>query len=165
MVLTPHALAGTAAAMIFRHHPVLAFFAAFASHFVVDAIPHWHYPLRSLGREHKDPMDDRIAFGRRFLRDVFVVGFDAVIGVAVSLGAAYLLFPQHLGVAALGVFGGIIPDFLQFVSYVFPNSPLRYLQNFHARIHAKKRLDKTPISGIAYQLAFAALCIVLLKYF
>ena len=165
MVLTPHALAGTAAAMVFRHHPVLAFCAGFISHFLIDAIPHWHYPLQSLEKNLESPLDSRIVFDRRLIHDCILIGIDFGIGVGISLIATYVLFPQYLLVAFLGAIGGIIPDFLQFLYYIFRDSPLLYLQRLHVWIHAKKRLDSTPVSGVAYQLAFSALCIFILRSF
>ncbi len=161
----PHALLGTAVAIALRHHPVLAFFAAFGSHFILDAIPHWHYPLRSLERNRQKPIEGKIIGGKPLARDILVVLFDGALGSFISIAVTFALFPRYIGITLIGIAGGILPDFLQFLYYLFPRSPLKYLQRFHLLIHAKKRLDKTPVSGIAYQLAFTAVCAFILKYF
>jgi hypothetical protein len=48
MILSTHAVVGGAIASLFPSHPVLVAVAAFASHFAIDAIPHWDYPLRAI---------------------------------------------------------------------------------------------------------------------
>ena len=161
MVLTPHAILGTAAALALRHHPVLAFFTAFLSHFASDAIPHWHYPLASLERK-RNPLENRVVLGTGILRDGAVVFLDCALGSSISLALTAVLFPQYISIAIIGIMGGILPDFLQFIYYLSPQSPLKYLQRFHVWIHAEERLDNTHFFGIVFQGAFAALCIFFL---
>ena len=48
MILSTHAIVGGAIASLFPSHPALVAVAGFASHFAIDAIPHWDYPLRSI---------------------------------------------------------------------------------------------------------------------
>jgi len=45
MILTTHAIVGAALASFLSSHPAAAFVAGFASHFVLDAIPHVDYPI------------------------------------------------------------------------------------------------------------------------
>jgi hypothetical protein len=47
LTLTTHAIVGAAIASVIPAHPFFAIAAAFASHFLLDAIPHWDYPIRS----------------------------------------------------------------------------------------------------------------------
>jgi hypothetical protein len=47
MILTTHAVVGAALATFLPSHPVIAFAVGFASHFVLDAIPHVDYPIKS----------------------------------------------------------------------------------------------------------------------
>lgn len=154
MILVTHAVAGAAAGIVFRTHPVLAFFAGFASHFVLDAIPHWHYELTSF--EKDDASGKKVRFSkndRALLRDVLVTALDCGAGFAIAFYAAWTSAPDAIGAATLGAVGGVLPDFLQLVHYLFPNSPLRFLQNFHLWIHADTRLDHRPAIGISSQLA------------
>jgi hypothetical protein len=48
MILSTRAIVGGALASVFPSHPVVVIAAGFASHFAIDAIPHWDYPLRSI---------------------------------------------------------------------------------------------------------------------
>jgi hypothetical protein len=48
MILSTHAIVGGAIASLFPSHLVLVVAAGFASHFAIDAIPHWDYPLQAI---------------------------------------------------------------------------------------------------------------------
>jgi hypothetical protein len=48
MILSTHANFGGTIASLFPSEPLFAVVAGFASHFAIDAIPHWDYPLRSI---------------------------------------------------------------------------------------------------------------------
>jgi len=43
MILTPHAIIGAAFSNVFPGYPVIGFFLALSSHYVMDSIPHNHY--------------------------------------------------------------------------------------------------------------------------
>jgi hypothetical protein len=47
MILCSHALVGGAVASTIPSHPAAALLIGFASHFILDAIPHADYPIRS----------------------------------------------------------------------------------------------------------------------
>jgi hypothetical protein len=47
LTLTTHAIVGSAIASLIPTHPLLGICMAFASHFLLDALPHWDYPIRS----------------------------------------------------------------------------------------------------------------------
>jgi hypothetical protein len=47
MILSTHAVVGVALASFVPSHPFAAFVIGFASHFALDAIPHWDYPIKS----------------------------------------------------------------------------------------------------------------------
>lgn len=164
MTLADHAIGGTAAALIFRKNPLLAFAAAFLSHFVLDAVPHWHYKLKSLRENPADPAGGYMVFDKSFLEDVLKTGLDFGLGAAPSLLAINLFFPQHLTAAFLGVIGGVMPDFLQLVYYIFPRSPLRHLQKFHDAVHAKGNLDKNEKLGVGLQFALGILLIAAIGF-
>ena len=69
MTLTTHAIFGAGLASLMPEHPVAAFIAGFASHFVLDAIPHWDYAILS---ESVDPN-----FGKKIIvdRTLILVGY------------------------------------------------------------------------------------------
>src|SRR5258708_37251023 len=82
MILTTQAIVGGALASLFPSHPIVAVAAGFASHFAIDAKPHWGYPLRSImvapGRRNQ------LKMGRLLLQDVGLIGFDGFAGLALA---------------------------------------------------------------------------------
>jgi hypothetical protein len=150
MILTTHAIVGGAVASLFPSHPVLVAGLAFVSHFVIDAIPHWDYPLHSISV--KPGADNRtLKLDRALVLDLTSIGFDACAGVALALWL--FATPATTGVIALGAFAGILPDPLQFVHSLYPHQPLTSLQRFHQWIHSKRRL--TWRFGVSSQTLFA----------
>src|SRR5215472_8085081 len=79
MILSTHAVVGAAIASFLPSHPMAAFAPGFASHFVLDAIPHWDYPIRSAAVHPK--IGGPLTFDRALLRDAVVIGSDGLFGV------------------------------------------------------------------------------------
>ena len=90
MTLTTHALVGAAAASLFPEHPYLAFAAGFASHFAIDALPHWDYAdyLRSMEWDPAQHLHTDMRLGKDFLRDLALIGADALLGFVLTFVAA-----------------------------------------------------------------------------
>jgi hypothetical protein len=149
--LSTHAIVGGAVASLLPSHPVLVAMAGVASHFAIDAIPHWDYPLQSIS---VGPSADnrRLKIDGRLLRDLTLVGFDACSGLAIAIW----LFATRatMGAILLGAFAAMLPDPLQFVHSLYPREPLKCLQRFHQWIHTKQQLT-WPI-GATSQTLFAA---------
>jgi hypothetical protein len=151
MILSTHAIVGGAIASLFPEHPVLVALAGFASHFVIDAIPHWDYPLRSIATgEGAD--NRRLKIDRRLLFDVCLIAFDACAGLALAIWL--FATSDTIGVIALGAIAGMVPDPLQFVHSLYPQEPLKSLQRFHVWMHSKRKLAWR--LGMSSQGAFAA---------
>ena len=120
MILITHAIVGGAIASLFPSHSVAVVAAGFASHFAIDAIPHWDYPLRSIsvgtGARNQLTLDG----GR--LWDLSLIGFDALAGLAL---AVYLFAtPATVAAVLLGALAAMLPDPLQFVQGLYPRGPL-----------------------------------------
>jgi len=156
MILSTHAIVGGAIASLFPSHPALAVLAGFASHFAIDAIPHWDYPLQSIsvgnGADNR-----RLKIGAALIGDLALIGLDACAGLALSL----FLFatPATALIIALGAIAVMLPDALQFVYSVYQREPLKSLQRFHSWIHSKRKLQWR--LGVSSQAAFAVLVSVL----
>ena len=163
MILATHAILGTAAAMALRQNPIAAFFAAFASHFVLDALPHWEYKLSSQIRHPTDPLKNELVFDQRFIRDLVKTGADCLTGTAISLLVVAFTSPEYIRIAFLGAIGGVLPDFLQLMYHFFPKY-LHYLQWFHKKIQTQTRLNDMPVLGITLQIILAALFIAILIF-
>jgi hypothetical protein len=150
MILSTHAIVGGAIASLFPQHPGLVAILGFASHYAIDAIPHWDYPLQSIS-VGQDADNRRLRRSRGLFLDLTLIGFDACAG----LGLAIWLFATSatLGVVILGACAAMLPDPLQFVQSLCPREPLKSLQRFHHWIHAKQKLS-WPI-GASSQAMFA----------
>ncbi|MCA1379007.1 hypothetical protein I6F16_36445 [Bradyrhizobium sp. IC4060] len=151
MILSTHAVVGGAIASLVPSNPALAAMAGFASHFAIDAIPHWDYSLRSppFGKGADHP---RLKLSRALLFDLVSIGVDACAGIALAIWL--FATPASAPAIALGAMAAILPDPLQFVHSVCPQEPLITLQRFHERIHSKRKLAWK--LGVSSQIAFAA---------
>jgi hypothetical protein len=149
MILSTHAIVGGAIASLFPSHPALVVVAAFASHFAIDAIPHWDYPLRSISIK---PSANQLRKIWPLLRDLGLIAFDAGAGLLLALG----LFATSATVAviALGAIVAMLPDPLQVAHSLYPHEPLKSLQRFHVWMHTKRKLS-WPL-GASSQALFAA---------
>jgi hypothetical protein len=154
MILTTHAVVGAALASFVPSHPAAAFVLGFGSHFILDAIPHVDYPIKS--RSVNPRIGAPMRFDRALLEDVLTIGSDGLLGMLISL----LLFsnPGNLWAVLMGAVGAMLPDPLQFAFTRWPHEPLRTLQRFHRWAHSKKKIGSV-VLGISTQAAFVALIV------
>lgn len=159
MTLTTHAIVGAAIASVIPAHPCLAIAAAFASHFLLDAVPHWDYPIRS------DSVNPNVAAAMKYdgalLADVLTIGVDAMLG----LGLALLLLerPSNFALVLCGAAAAILPDAFQFVYMRLPREPLISLQRFHAWMHASRDLRAHPLLGVSAQIGLVLFVLLLAR--
>ena len=152
MILATHAIIGAAAASLFPDHPTLAFSAAFVSHFIFDAVPHWHYSMSSIEIDEHNGMNNNMKLKKGFFSDLLKIGLDGLAGLIVS----YFIFTSiktPFWIIILGVAGAILPDPLQFVYWKWRHEPLISLQRFHMWIHSKINMDNMHFVGIVTQIA------------
>ncbi len=161
MILVTHGLVGGSVALA-TGNPVFGAIAAFASHFVLDMIPHWDYHLPALD-ESTGPLGTYIK--KSHLLETFLrVGFDGIMGMGVPLVFAYIAgAPLHI--VFLGSGFAILPDFLQFVYFKTHTKLLQGFMKFHTAIHSTIRFDNRPVIGITMQAVLWALSIVYIFYF
>ena len=127
MSLATHGAIGAIVASKFPNHPILAFCLAFASHFILDMIPHWDYHLKTTSKSDSDPLSRELPMGRDLVIDLFKAVLDFLIGLTVSL----LLLASFNNIYTvllilIGVAGGVMPDFLQLVYRLVDRKPSRY---------------------------------------
>ena len=151
MILSTHAIVGGAIASLFPSHPALVVAAGFASHFAIDAIPHWDYPLQAISVR---PAAGSAALNldRRLWGDLSLIALDASVGLVLAIWL--FATPATMGVILLGALAAMVPDPLQVVHALYPREPLKSLQRFHQWIHAKRKLS-WPL-GASSQAIFAA---------
>lgn len=161
MVLATHLITGAALGQVVGN-PVLALFSGFLSHFLLDAIPHWDYPLRTHKFDPANPLDPRMAINRDFVFDLGKIFLDLIIGVVVlGLAVKFLNWQINSSVILAGL-GAIVPDFLQFAYFKLQWPVLRTLQRLHVWVHAVRRLDDRMILGPSLQILLIALVFVIL---
>src|SRR5438270_11389803 len=135
-------------------HPALAFASGIASHFAIDAIPHWDYPLRAISVRPNTGAALRLNW--LLCRELGLIALDACVGLAI---AAWLYATPTAEISVLlGACGAMLPDPLQLAHRLYPREPLRTLQRFHVWIHTKRRLT-WPI-GVSSQLSFIGLVVL-----
>lgn len=161
MTLTTHAVTGAAIMSLVPQHPILGICAAFASHFVIDAIPHWDYPIESASIN--PDIGATIKYDKAFWVDIARIGSDMFLGVALSV-FVFLPFAAPF-VLLLGALAGILPDPLLFLHTRFRHEPLVSLQRFHRWMHTKNHLAHAKLLGIFSQLCFLCLIIATVYVF
>jgi len=165
MVLTTHAVLGSALASALRLSPPLAFVAGLASHYLLDTIPHWDYELASAKIDSDNPLNNEIdTRGWPFTVDLAKVGLDACLGLGLSLfffgwsGEATII---SLIFASLG---GVLPDVLQFAYTQMRREPFVVIQRFHNLMHAKTKITNAGL-GVFLHCVLIILALVLGNWF
>ena len=159
LTLTTHAIVGAAIASVLPAYPSLAIAAAFASHFLLDAIPHWDYPIRS------DSVNPNVAaamkYDRALFGDLLRIGTDATLGIALAL--LFLARPSDFALLLCAAVAAMLPDALQFAYMRFPREPLISLQRFHLWMHASRDLRGRPILGLSAQIALVVVVLLVAR--
>jgi hypothetical protein len=138
MFLTNHTLTGVLLGLNLQN-PVLLAPIALASHFILDALPHYDPDLQ-LGEE----------VSARAKRIIIV---DALLSLGVLI-AALLIWPQVLGLILVGTFFATLPDLLYIPRHFYGWVPHRLYARFH------KKIQWAEVSwGYVPELIYAALVI------
>ncbi len=161
MILSTHAVTGAVLATLVPNNPVLGFIIGFGSHFVLDAIPHWDYKLKSSRRNKLEPLNNDLIISKDFFKDLLKIGLDAALGLFLSILLLGAIRHYSILIILCGAIGGMAPDFLQFVYFKWRHEPLISLQKFHIWMHAKSSLKNRPVLGIFCQVAVVVLVFVL----
>ena len=151
MILTPHAIIGAAVSNMLPIYPELGFVLAFFSHYIADSIPHNHYRHDSFILKETKCIASLI-HNIKGLYQFSLIMFDFFIGLFLSI----LIFSRDwntLLITLLGVIGGVLPDFLQFLYFKFKKWPFVSLQKFHGKFECKKNIEHKPFLGASIQLA------------
>jgi hypothetical protein len=158
LTLTTHGVVGGAIVSLIPTSPVLGLCLAFASHYLLDGIPHLDYPIRSTSLRPKSAVP--LKYDTALLADAITISADATLGVALAL----LLFAARGSIAlvACGALAAILPDVLQFAYTRFPHKPLASLQTLHHWAHTSKGM-RQPILGIVSQVIFLVVIVIAVR--
>ena len=160
MILVSHALIGASVARIVSSNPVASFFLGLATHYAADAVPHWQYERRALMTK-KNSGGAIFFFEKGILRDVLLIGFDFVFGILLSLYFFSWQSGDSILSIALGAFGGMFPDAIQFLYALRPKGLLKIHQRFHDFVHTKNELPENHTLGTIIQISIVVGCVVI----
>lgn len=162
MILVTHGIIGAAVGRFFPANPILAFFAGLLSHFVFDAIPHWHYPLSAIDGKKASSGKSVFTVKKRIILDAFIIALDFFMGVWLAM----LIFNKNdysNYSAFAGAIGGLLPDGLMFLSWILRIKILKLFDKFHIFIHSKIDIDSWFVIGPLSQVAIIAIVVFVSK--
>ncbi|PWB38920.1 MAG: hypothetical protein C3F02_01525 [Parcubacteria group bacterium] len=146
MFLTTHAAAalyvGTQV-----HDPLLALAIGFASHFVMDAVPHGD---ETLGSHHITTRGKYFYLAKVAFVDLFLAG---------SLVFFYMHRRPEVDrlVVAAAAFGSWLPDFLWLANRLLKIKILTFYTRMHDRIHELINWQFSPVYGVPFQIIITIL--------
>jgi hypothetical protein len=164
MILATHAITGATLATLTPHNPILAFIIGFVSHFLLDAIPHLDYKLKSVRMDSQNPLNKEIVIDKTFHKDLMKIAIDGITGLILT----FIIFKVFLGnnysmfVIFVGAIAAMLPDALQFVYCKWKHEPLITLQRFHVFMHSDKKMGDKPFLGALSQVLVIVFFIIML---
>src|SRR3989338_11425423 len=101
---TPHVIVGAAIATKIIN-PALAIPLAFASHFVLEKIPHWNPHLNT----------EKKKYGKVTKNSTYLVAVDVVISLIIGFSLAFRVMPNtyHAVTILLACFVSVLPDVIE----------------------------------------------------
>lgn len=139
---TPHALVGAAIATKIPN-PAISLPLAFASHFVLDMVPHWNPHLNTELKKH----------GKVTNKSRNIVIFDVISALAFGtlMASQFATSPSHMVTILFGAFAGVLPDVIEgpYFFLKWKNKAILRWLAFQKSI----QVDTTPFPGIATQVA------------
>lgn len=153
MLELPHTLVGALIATKIPN-PIISLPLAFASHFLVDRIPHWNPSLYS---EYKK-------FGRPTVKSTVVIVLDVILSLAAGLAIALQALPDisKFLVIIFACFLAVLPDVIEGPFFYFGCKwpILMKLVNFQVKIQGKAKLPW----GLITQLVVIGIVLVAFKF-
>jgi hypothetical protein len=163
MILTTHAVAGALIGAVAYQNPAFAVAAALISHPLLDTIPHWDYHLSSTEKDPSNSLNDDInVLSKNFIIDLFKIGFDFCLGLALSAAILFLagVSTKVFLISMICALVAIAPDPLQFVYWKTRSKIIEPFQRFHIYLHAKTKLNDRPVLGILCQVAIISIILI-----
>jgi hypothetical protein len=144
MLETPHALVGAAIAAKIPN-PVISLPLAFASHFILDMVPHWNPHLNT----------ELKTFGKISKRTNSIIVTDVLLALVSGSLMAFLFSDStpHTINILLGAFAGVLPDLLEAPYYFFKSKSKAIIQWIHFQKSIQS--DTSILPGLTTQIATA----------
>jgi len=145
MILTTHSIIGAGIVNLFPNNPTAGFGLALASHYLLDMIPHKDYEVGAFIDSESKTVKSVFNNFKSFLH-LTLVGIDFFVGVILCV-LFYVRDEKTAYLAAVGVLGGVLPDFFQLLYLKYKNGPLNSIQKVHDSVHNRAK----PITGYLSQ--------------
>lgn len=141
MLETPHVAVGAAIATKIPN-PFIAIPLAFASHFVLEKVPHWNPHLNTELKK----------FGKITRQSTLIVAADVALSLGLGFGIAGQVMPDvnHASTIILASFASVLPDVVE-GPYFFLRMRSRFIEKWIA-FQKTLQNDTTPLPGLATQL-------------
>ncbi|HET7099098.1 MAG TPA: hypothetical protein VFI61_02605 [Patescibacteria group bacterium] len=140
MLETPHAVVGAAIATKIPN-PFIAIPLAFASHFILDKVPHWNPHIITETKQYGHPTK----------KSTTIIVVDSVLALILGSSIAWNALPNtgHAIVIMFGAFAAILPDLVEFPYFYFKKRSEFYIKwsSFQKSI----QVDTTPFWGLLTQ--------------
>jgi len=142
MLETPHALVGAAIATKIPN-PAIALPLAFASHFVLDMVPHWNPHLNTEIKK----------FGKVTPQTTVLIATDVVLALIFGsiMATNFATSNAHMVNIFLGAFAGVAPDVIE-APYFFLKWKNKFLIRWLA-FQKSIQVDTTVVPGLTTQVA------------
>jgi hypothetical protein len=152
MLETPHVFIGAAIAVAIPN-PFVAIPLAFASHFVMEMIPHWNPHLNS----------ETLKFGSPTKRSTVITSIDSTVALVSGSFIAYKFLPNiHQAILILACcFFAVLPDVME-GPYFFLHAKTEWIKKWIA-FQKSLQCDTTAFWGILTQLIVIGTVILWLK--
>ncbi len=162
MILVAHILLGALIGLTAPHQYWLVFIIAFASHFLLDAIPHYEYNIRLLEERSEERRGvPNIFRDKKAFLVLGEIAFDFLLGLLIIVLLVW--FSPARQYALVGALSAALPDGLLALYWVTRTPLLEKLARFHRFVHPKNK--NTPLLwGIATQLAVGLIAIFLILH-
>ncbi|MBI4812750.1 hypothetical protein HY798_04960 [Candidatus Falkowbacteria bacterium] len=164
MILIPHILLGALIGLIIPRQYWLVFIIAFASHFLLDAIPHYEYTIQLIRDRLKERKGVLNIFGGK---EAFLVlgkiATDFLLGMLIVISLVW--FSPAKQYALVGALSAALPDGLLTLYWVTKTPLLEKLARFHRFVHPKNNKNTPLLWGISTQLIVGLIAIFLIIYY
>ncbi|MFH1990764.1 MAG: hypothetical protein ABIJ19_02835 [Patescibacteria group bacterium] len=162
MILTSHIIISGILASKTQNY-FLAAAIGLISHYVLDAIPHWDYLSDKFETQTKT--DKNFVKRKTFWREIIKISIDGLAGF--GLLALFVFFDKDANIAPLviGAFFGILPDALQFLSWLTNWKFIKWNVIFHKFAHhlIHKKINPGFQSGVMTQVVTIGIVFLILR--
>ncbi len=150
MILTPHAIIGATLTNVIPNEPALGFALAFLSHYALDILPHTDYDISNFLNAETKTVKSIFKNAGAALHLLFIA-FDFLLAIFLCV-LFFVRDEKSLIITLVGIIGGVLPDFLQFLFYKYKNQPWKFTQKIHDKFHHEAEGEDKRVRGILLQI-------------